>query len=113
MALGRWPAPEEGAVPMSEPAPDLTGSAVPSLRALILAQSALETGIPVLLFTAGSLDPADPPPAAARAELVAETAAALGLDVDDLELFSSDGYLLQATLGERLLRDSATKADRP
>jgi len=90
---------------------DLSGGAVPSLRELILAQSALETGIPVLLFTGASLAPADasaaPPTSDAGVALVADTAAALGIDVDGLELFSGDGYLLQATLGERLLPASA------
>ena len=98
---------------------DLSGGAVPSLRELILAQSALETGIPVLLFTGSSLAPAaaadDPRDdgAAVGAALVADTAAALGIDVDRLELFSGDSYLLQATLGERLLRASAGDGAAP
>lgn len=100
----------------SEPDPAATVTGQESLRRLILAQAHLPSGAAVLLFTSPTLagrsaDPAVPgdegAPSGPEGDtpgdlgLVADTAAALGLR-PDLELFSSDAYLLQSALGERL-----------
>ena len=74
-----------------------------SLRDLIVAQGMQETGIFVLLFTSdtaaagtnGKAETLD-----ASVELVQRTAAELAVDLDRLEMFSDDAYLLQAALGE-------------
>lgn len=83
-----------------------------SLREIILAQSSQEVGIPVLLFTSATLteDPADLPggePGPHPVEPVAAAAAAVGVDLDALTLFSTEAYLLQVALGGRLLPERA------
>lgn len=70
------------------------------LRRLILSQSVAGTAVPMVLFSDETLaaggDPANQPAD------VADAAAGLGVDLDDLELFSLDAYRLQSALGERM-----------
>ena len=72
-----------------------------SLRRLILGQSVSGTAVPMLLFSddtiagAGADDAGHP-------ENVARAAAELGLDPDELSLFSYDAYRLQSALGTEL-----------
>ena len=77
------------------------------LRDFIMAQGLLGTAIPVLLFTFEHLAAAEQAAApAAHPELVLETASRLGLDPQQLTLFSDDAYLLQTALGERMLPET-------
>lgn len=81
-----------------------------SLRDLIVAQGMQETGIFVLLFTSETTAPdadADPVTRTASAEAVHRKAAELGVDVDRLEMYSDDAYLLQAALGEAVAPEAA------
>jgi len=78
------------------------------LRELIVAQGMQEAGIFVLLFTnataaaEGAGDSAGQQP-----ETVSRTAEELGVDLDALDLFSDDAYLLQAALGETFVPEPA------
>ena len=80
------------------------------LRDLIVSQARLQTGIFVLLFTSETVAPivtgADPG-ADHEVDLVAEQASGLGIDLDELALFSDDAYLLQSTLGAVVVAESA------
>jgi len=81
-----------------------------SLRDLIVAQGMQETGIFVLLFTsetAAASPDDDAATLAASAEMVQRKASELGVDLDRLELFSDDAYLLQAALGEAVAPEAA------
>ena len=80
-----------------------------SLRDLIVAQGMQETGIFVLLFTSetAAASPDDAATLAASAEMVQGKASELGVDLDRLELFSDDAYLLQAALGEAAAPEAA------
>ena len=76
------------------------GTGSTSLKRMILGQAMEATAIPMVLFTSDTLadgDASDGPP-----DEVAGTAAALGIELDTLDLFSFDAYRLQAALGERL-----------
>lgn len=93
------------------------------LHRVVLDQTAAQLAIPVLLLTDEVLFstdtvlfPADPvlvpdtdaahaerPDQAADLEEVARLASDLGVDLDELALFTADAYLLQCALGEAAL----------
>ena len=80
---------------------DVATDADPSpLRRLVLAQFHEPGGAAVQLFTTATLRGGWD---RGRAAAVVATAADLGLDLDRVELFSADAYLLQSALGERAL----------
>lgn len=68
------------------------------LLRIVEQQGRLPVGIPVLLFTDATL-------AAERTEqadnVVAQAAAELGYDLTELELFSTESYLVQTVAGQR------------
>ena len=70
------------------------------LKRLILSQSVEGTAIPMVLFSDDTLAAAGDEDG--RPEVVTRAAAGLGIDPDDLELFSFDAYRLQSALGEGL-----------
>lgn len=79
------------------------------LRELIVAQGLQETGIFVLLFTgetSSAIAEAGDARISRQAELVQRKADELGVDMQSLELFSDEAYLLQAALGETVLPET-------
>ena len=76
-----------------------TGST--SLKRMILGQAMEATAIPMMLFSgetlAGGGDRTDGQP-----DAVARAATDLGIDLDNLRLFSFDAYRLQSALGKGL-----------
>ncbi|WP_250036433.1 hypothetical protein [Paractinoplanes maris] len=70
------------------------------LKRMILSQSVEGTAIPMVLFSSDTLGDADD--RAEQPEVVARAAGGLGIDLDDLGLFSVDAYRLQSALGEGL-----------
>lgn len=79
------------------------------LHRVVLDQTAAQLAIPVLLLTDEVLDPdtdgaqAERPDQGADLEEVARLASDLGVDLDELTLFSADAYLLQCALGQAAL----------
>jgi hypothetical protein len=75
-----------------------------TLRRLILGQSVEGTAIPMMLFSSDTLAAGEANPEAGPPEVVTRVAAGLGVDLDELHLFSVDAYRLQSTLGEEPVR---------
>jgi hypothetical protein len=79
------------------------------LHRVVLDQTAAQLAIPVLLLTDEVLVPdaaggeAATPEEAAALQEVTRLASDLGVDLDDLALFSADAYLLQCALGQAAL----------
>ncbi len=79
-------------------------TAAADLRRIVLEQTRAEVGVPVLLFTTATLTEPSTAEVTHPVDEVTETAKRLGLDLDDLPLFSLDAYLLQTALGESAAR---------
>lgn len=91
---------------------------VTSMRDIVLAQAREQVGIPVLLFATETLTDPGPStepgtvldPGAAGDDCddpVAAVAARVGVELDDLALFSAESYLLQVALGAQVLPERA------
>ena len=92
--------------------PPLGEAGAASMRDIVWAQAREQVGIPVLLFATDTLsEPSaslDPGTAGdGRAESVAAVAVSVGVELDDLALFSADAYLLQVALGAQVLPERA------
>lgn len=69
---------------------------------IVEAQGRTPVGIPVLLFTDATLATDDPSKDQSGAEVpvVEQAAEDLGYDLDELELFSTESYLVQQVAGQ-------------
>jgi hypothetical protein len=74
---------------------------------IVEAQGRQPVGIPVLLFTDATLEATgDGPP-----QLVARAAEQLGFDLAEIELFSTEAYLVQSVAGSLATGDDAGGED--
>ncbi|WP_167494265.1 MULTISPECIES: hypothetical protein [Actinomycetes] len=84
----------------------------PEFVRIVEEQGRRPVGIPVLLFTDATLDATDATdatdaPGSAGAGAVRAAADAIGVDLADVELFTTDAYRLQSVAGHLVVEEDA------